>query len=298
MMIEQQTDVLINQLARLAQQAILYEAMLSPKPGLVDTIDSGSHTDMDIYTFLDSAAALYKGFVEFAEAGFRCEGSEKELFQIIRPIGMKCEEDMFAATQKVNTHKGIIFSLGIVLAAVSRYLKENPAALANGFSQEDTNRVFTIIQAMTEGIVQNDFQDLEGKQHLTHGEKLYLQYGFTGIRGEAENGYPVIRDKVLPVMRKEGGGFASRDDLLLEALFLIMASTEDSNVVNRGGISALTYVQEEAQAFLDKGGMRRPEAYLEVAELNEAFIVRNISPGGAADLLSLFIFFAKLENII
>ena len=39
--------------ARLAVRALLYEVITTPKPGLVDRRNSGSHKDMDVFTFMD-----------------------------------------------------------------------------------------------------------------------------------------------------------------------------------------------------------------------------------------------------
>jgi hypothetical protein len=44
-------------IAACAQQALMYEALVTPKPGLVDRSNSGSHTDMDVFTFAASASA-------------------------------------------------------------------------------------------------------------------------------------------------------------------------------------------------------------------------------------------------
>lgn len=298
MMLEIKRTSVAHQLAMLAQQSVLYEAILAPKPGLVDTQDCGAHQDMDIYTFVDSSSALYKGFLAFSEAGLTHEGSPRELFRAIRPIGMECEKDMFTATSSVNTHKGIIFSMGIVLAATGRFCKEKHIACLRGLAEEESDIIFKIIRTMTEGLVKQDFQGLESKQQLTHGEQLYLRYGFTGIRGEAESGYPIVKDTILPMLRATSKDYVSRDALLLDTLLAIMSVAEDSNIVNRGGMDALEWVQQEAAAYLAKGGSRRSEARNELDKMNRAFIERNVSPGGAADLLSLSIFLAKLERLL
>lgn len=55
--------------AQQAVRAILYEVATTPKPGLVDRCNSGSHTDMNFFTFMDSAASLYPYFEACARAG-------------------------------------------------------------------------------------------------------------------------------------------------------------------------------------------------------------------------------------
>lgn len=285
--------------AKLAEEAILTEALLTPKPGLVDAKDSGAHKDMDIFTFIRSAVSLRNGFKEMFLAGARNEIPLNNLLSVIRPIGIEMEKEMFKATDGINTHKGIIFSMGLLLAAFGRKLSED---LSSGESipvlcSQDTDHIFMIIRKITEGLVSKDFRNLEMKEKLTHGEKLYLKYGFTGIRGEAEKGYPVLRDKVLPYLRTMNKRM-SYEETLLEILFLLMNHVEDSNIVTRGGMESLNYVRSRAERFLNDGGMRQQDAYKKLQTMNEEFIHRNLSPGGAADLLSLAIFLGKIEQLL
>ncbi|HSL86579.1 MAG TPA: triphosphoribosyl-dephospho-CoA synthase, partial [Bacteroidales bacterium] len=199
---------LAREAAKLAEEAILTEAVLTPKPGLVDARDSGAHKDMDIFTFLRSAVSLRDGFEEMFMAGYREGISAKELLTDLRPKGMSVEQKMFEATENINTHKGIIFSMGLLLASVGRYIRAVDYSGHNlpVFTQKDTEAVLDNIRTMTEGIVQNDFKDIDQKSSLTHGEKLYVEFGFTGIRGEAEKGYPVVRDFALPMLRESHNG--------------------------------------------------------------------------------------------
>ncbi|MGB4588432.1 MAG: triphosphoribosyl-dephospho-CoA synthase CitG [Clostridiaceae bacterium] len=285
-------------MARYAEEAILSEVVLSPKPGLVDAIDAGAHKDMDIYTFLLSATSLYDGFYDFAKAGLLHEGTRQELFIKIRPIGIEIEKRMFEATGNINTHKGIIFSMGIVLSAAGYYLKDKREDQIEHFNSSDTDAVFMVIREMTEGLVKGDFKNLPQKTKYTHGEILFLKYGFTGIRGEAEEGYPVVRLEVLPKLRALKSEPYTFEEKLLEILLLLMSITEDSNVVSRGGIESLNDVKSQSKLFLEKGGIKNPDARNILKRMNEDFIRKNISPGGSADLLSIAIFFGKLEKIL
>lgn len=285
--------------AKLAEEAILTEALLTPKPGLVDAKDSGAHKDMDIFTFVRSAVSLREGFKEMFLSGAMSPVPRNGLLAVIRPIGIRMEQNMFEATKGINTHKGIIFSMGLLLAALGRLLKEDQFAGERmpSLNPQDTERIFKIIMEITKGLVTKDFRDLEIKENLTHGENLYLKYGFTGIRGEAEKGYPVIRDEVLPYLRERKEKL-SYEETLLEVLFLLMKHVEDSNIVTRGGMESLSYVRSSAERFLHDGGMGQQDAYGKIRHMNEMFIERNLSPGGAADLLSLAIVLGKLEKLL
>lgn len=287
-------------LAKYAQQAVLYEAVLSPKPGLVDPIDAGSHSDMNIFTFIDSASTLYKGFYNFAKIGYKHEGTEEMLFHKIRQSGMELEKKMFDETKGINTHKGIIFSMGLFLSAIAYSIgtaKDNQHV--NDWQASSSNHVFDVVKQMTAGIIENDFKNLHRKDILTNGEKLYLKYGFLGIRGEAEQGYPILRDTVLPVIRQdiERNKYNSKSDLYLDILFLLIANTDDSNIVTRSGIDGLKFAKNKAEDFIIDGGVFQQEADLKIKNINNQFIKRRISPGGSADLLALAIFFSKLERL-
>lgn len=288
-----------NQLAVFAQQSVLYEAILFPKPGLVDSMDKGSHKDMDIFTFMDSSSSLYEGFYQYAKAGITWENSLKKLFEHIRPIGVELEKQMLRETKGINTHKGIIFSMGIFLAATG-YLLKNKIEQNEDFptlTKKETDNIFAIIKEMTCNLVLNDFKDLNLKKYLTNGEKLYLEYGFAGIRGEAEKGYPCIQRLTLPLLRRQNKMYTLSDSLL-EILFSLMSSIEDSNVVHRGGIKALEFVKEKAAEFMDNGGLNQENALKKIEEMNQLFILKNISPGGSADLLIITIFLGKLEKLV
>lgn len=283
-------------MADLATESILFEVILTPKPGLVDAKDAGSHKDMDIFTFVRSAVSISHGFQEFFYAGYDHMDSPDELFSKIRPLGMEVEEKMYGATNSVNTHKGIIFSMGIVLAAIGHYEKDR--TLQGEYTTRDTDEIFDLVRVMTQGLVMKDFMDLMDRSPRTHGERLYIQHGFTGIRGEAEAGYPILKEKALPLLREMKDTNLTLEEKLLETLVLLMAYAEDTNVVTRGGIDALYHVQETAKAFLTSGGVRQAHYREILEEMNLDFKEKNLSPGGAADLLSLAIFFGKLEGLL
>lgn len=283
-------------LTKTAQESILYEAVLQPKPGLVDSLDTGAHQDMDIFTFINSSSSLFAGFYEFAEAGRTHEGTLDELFQTIRPIGIVIEKDMLDATDQVNTHKGAIFSFGIFLAALGYYGQNNSINFRSGLTNCEINEVFDLSQKMTQKSLLNDFNQITNKSLLTNGEKLYVKHGLMGIRGEAINGYPVIRDFALPYFRKLYLSDLTTEEILLKVLLLIMSKTEDSNVINRGGINALSWVQTISNQTLQQVPENKPIPKEKLRDLNQLFINDNLSPGGAADLLALTIFLNKIEK--
>jgi triphosphoribosyl-dephospho-CoA synthase len=280
--------------ASLAQRAILYEVSTTPKPGLVDRDNPGAHKDMDFFTFMASSSALYKGLYECTMEGLNFEEEHHtKLLDRIRKPGIECERTMFEATNGINTHKGIVFSMGILCAVVGKLFKESNRL---NFIIED---ICEEVRKVTKDLTDKDFSEIENKIVLTHGERLYKEYGFKGIRGEVESGFNTVRENAVQSLRAwKSDRNLSMNDLFLELLLKLMAGSEDTNVIIRGGIENLNYVKSISKEFLTEGGIKQPDAKKKLECMNEEFIKRNISPGGSADLLAVTIFLGMLEGII
>ncbi|WP_323633698.1 triphosphoribosyl-dephospho-CoA synthase CitG [Enterobacter hormaechei] len=243
----------------LAAEALWQELELTPKPGLVDRLNNGSHHDMDHTLFLHSIAAITPWFARFAELGeAHAEKPAGEQLRIIRPMGMACEQAMYAATGGVNTHKGGIFALGLLCFAAGRVKNISADSLCCEVSN------------ICRGLVARELGGRSGQ--ATAGERQFQQYGLTGARGEAESGFSTVR-KALAQWKGN-----TLHDLLLR----LMAINQDSNLVSRGGTEGLRYVQDYAQELLANGWDQ--DALL---RMDNALIERNLSPGGSADLLSV-----------
>lgn len=300
-----------EQLARFAAASLVAEARLTPKPGLVDRRTNGAHTDMNLGTFLASAAALEPLFAEYVSAGVRWgraeDGEPAALADELRRIGVRAEHAMFTATDGVNTHKGANFMFALVLGAVGAVLGADGASVGAGaplFSPAETTRTLELVSAMGACLLDRDVRALltsvrTGGAQLTHGEAVYLEQGLKGARGEAARGYPLLTEALLPYFRLRADGRESGDDaseLLLRALVKLMAQLEDTNVVHRGGMGALV----EHRAYcreLDARELNAEQLIEVLVAYDDELTRRNVSPGGAADLLSLGVFFGLLEGV-
>lgn len=277
-----------EQLAAYATRAVLYEVTTSPKPGLVDRYTNGAHDDMDIFTFMSSTSALTKGFSEIGECAHNFNGSGEALFQDLRPIGMAMESSMFKATHGVNTHKGIIFSLSLSIAA---------AVQVNKVSQPTAEKISEYIKSMTRGVSKELHENGETAE-MTHGKEIYKSYGFKGIRGEAEDGFPTVMNYGLETLRIAKDTLSNKNDVFIETLFSIMTVCEDSNIISRHAPETLYEIQLVAKNFLDSGGMSQKNAIEMIEKMDCDFTERNISPGGSADLLVITIFLGLVESLI
>ena len=273
-------------------KSILYEVAASPKPGLVDRYNSGAHKDMDYYTFIRSISVLGPYFYNCTKTGLDFKGDDhRDLLVDIRPIGIIAERDMFKATSGINTHKGIIFSMGIIAAAVGSLFKDLDR---DTFSyREISNRVKLISKDMSKELK----LVYEDKENLTYGEKLYLKYGTKGIRGEVESGFETVINISLPILEKLiFEDIYHINDILVQVLLHLMANTEDSNVLGRHNMGILNYVQGESKKALELGGYFTEEGRAYIQSMDEDFIDKNISPGGSADLLAISLMMYILKN--
>ncbi|MBQ4037389.1 MAG: triphosphoribosyl-dephospho-CoA synthase [Clostridia bacterium] len=76
-------------------------------------------------------------------------------------------------------------------------------------------------------------------------------------------------------------------------LLYIITETEDSNLYRRGGKEEASFAKNEAKALLSAPALSTREALF---LLDDAFVERNLSPGGAADLLALTEFLHLAEE--
>ena len=264
-----------------AYLALMQEVSTTPKPGLVDKHNRGAHPDMDIRHFFASATALRPFFCRFVEQGYLTrDDAPTETFNKIRSIGTEAEKAMFSATHGVNTHKGAIFSLGLLCAAAGRLDPENwqPEAILNEASK------------MVAGVVKNDFAGVTAETAKTAGEKLYVRHGITGIRGQAEAGFPAVREQGLPMLREGLKNGLSLNDAGAITLLHLLTVTEDTNIIHRSDIQTLKAVQTEITEMLSHNPFP-DKASLET--LDKQFVDKNLSPGGTADLLAVtyYLFF-------
>lgn len=270
-------------ISEFAIQALIYEVSCYPSPGLVSPVSTGAHKDMDFYTFIDSTSVLSKYFMLFVQEGYS-DKNYKEIFERIRIIGIEAENDMFVKTKGVNTHKGMLFLIGVICAAIGKVFKE----------KENFNQIKHVIKEMTKGIVDKELTNLKNKDELSHGEKLYIKYNTEGIRGEVERGLPTVFDFSLRLYKESKK--LSINDKLVHTLIGIMQICDDSTIIHRHSIEILEEVKEKSREIFSLGGMKSEIGQKKIYSLCDEFVERNISPGGSADLLGATVFLDLVEE--
>ena len=286
------------QISALATRALLEEVAVTPKPGLVDRANNGAHRDMDFSGFQASAAALSgywgKCFFEAAwrnSTGRNCPQAASDIelqtpaetFAALRSLGKQAERDMLSATGGVNTHKGAIFTLGVLCGAIGRLW-----AAENGFPEPEA--ILDEAAAMTRETLE---QELPGAHWNTAGEGLYRKYGVRGIRGEVADGLPSVREVGLPTFRGLLAEGLDRNHAAAVTLLHLIARVEDTNLLHRGGPAGAAWARQAAADLVAREPIPPLEA---IAALDAAFIRRNLSPGGCADLLAVTLFLDSINN--
>ncbi len=268
--------------AELVTHALLDEVYTTPKPGLVDRSNNGSHRDMSVETFERSAAALTPYWERCVEIGQMTANELPETtFSQLRTAGLDAENAMFAATGGVNTHKGAIFTLGTVCGALGRLWRAEAPC-------RDTNAILQACAAMTKSAANDVFAALSTRSETakTAGERLYLEHGLRGIRGEVAEGLPAVSETALPTFRRALDAGFSRNDAGVYALLALIARGTDTNMVSRGGIVLAKAAADEAALLLRSGF----PTMAQIEALDRSFIAQNLSPGGCADLLAVAYF--------
>lgn len=259
-----------DHMAQQAVKALMYEVAVTPKPGLVDRWDNGAHKDMDFFTFIDSSTALYDYFRKCALKAIEMSDTTPEmLFSNLRFIGIEAEAKMFSNTKGVNTHKGAIFSLGIITAAAA-FLSENMQPVT-------ADNILDTCSKMA----QLSLADFDTETHKSFGKSLYEKQKIKGIRGQAAAGYPDVKP-ALELLKNSICAGDSINTSGLKALCMLMSTVEDTNVIKRSDTAALAEMGRQAKNILAEGNF---EQKFEI--LNRQFIEKNISPGGCADLLAI-----------
>ena len=266
-----------GQLAELARQALVAEVELTPKPGLVDRRGAGAHSDLSLDLMRQSAAAIAPYFEAMGDSA-QSMPFDRGLRTEVAAIGRAAESAMLQATNGSNAHKGAIWILGLLVTAASRGIDLNPAAIA-----QDAAFLARL-------------PDRAQPQLLSHGEMVRARYGATGARGEAFAGFPHVLHVGLPTLRAERNRARTETNSRLWALLNIMARLEDTCVLYRGGAEGLAIVQKGASDALLAGGPGSVAGELAMLRLDQELLIRNISPGGAADLLAATLFLDASEQ--
>jgi triphosphoribosyl-dephospho-CoA synthase len=223
--------------------------------------------------------ALWPAFKEIAEAAIEFGEVGLPLREAVGQIGRDGEHAMLATTNGVNTHRGAIWALGLLVAA---------AALE---PQSSTAGAMTLRAARLALL-----DDRYAPRPLSHGAQVAQRYGARGAREEAQLGFPAVIQRALPQLKRSRAAGHGEQNARLDALLAIMTNLADTCVLYRAGEQGLQTMQLGAQAVLEAGGSASLAGRRCLHELDEQLIALNASPGGAADLLAACLFIDRIES--
>jgi triphosphoribosyl-dephospho-CoA synthase len=266
-----------RQLASLAKDALIAEAELTPKPGLVDRRGSGTHTDLSLEIMRRSANTIELFFARMAAAATDSP-IDGTLRAVLGAIGREAETAMLKATKGSNSHKGAIWILGLLVAGASSQLDVTATRVA-----ECANQIARL-------------PDHARIQPVSHGEAMCVRYGTTGARGEACAGFPHVVHVGLPGLAAARAYGLTEEQSRLHALLHIMASLDDTCVLYRGGAEGLQFVKKCARRVLEAGGPGCAAGEEAFSRFDRELSVKRISPGGSADLLAATLFLDALNE--
>ena len=272
-------------IAHLATQALQAELDTTPKPGLVDKDNNGAHRDMNYALMQRSIDTLHPYFVKLAMLG--CADA-LPTHTSIRDIGIEAEKAMLSATNGVNTHKGALFSMGLAVVAAAHEERKIAANEEQILKERNGGEYVLVSLQTTIKALAASFPNTNG----THGSKAkLLSKGTTAIKGALDNareGYEMLFAEWLPFYierRKEHDAYT-----LHKTLLRIMCDLDDTNVIYRTDLATAEEVKQEARALLDNFSKAA------LKDMDRRYTARNISPGGAADMLSLTIFIGSIQT--
>lgn len=257
-------------IARLALRSLHAELTLYPKPGLVSPVDNGSHRDMNAATFMRSLFSLRHYFARITRAG-----TELAPFATLKRLGVQAEQRMLAATGGINTHRGAIFCLGMLCAAIGACRARHIALSAAAIRTQ-------LLHEWGAGLAQH----MQVEQRASHGLCAADRHGASGAREEAALGLPSVFEVALPALLRTLDAGRTVQHAQTDALFALMAHVSDTNVFHRGGPEGAALVRQHAQQFVAAGGTADPRWMARALDCHRVFVEQRLSPGGAADLLA------------
>ena len=267
-----------ERLADRAVRALVAEALLTPKPALVDQRGRGAHHDLDLGRLLRSAEALRGSFHRMA---LHATGREPDLAlrETLGAIGREAEQLMLCATGGSNAHRGAIWVLGLLVAALACARAQRTAGTIAGIAA---------------GLAR--LPDRNAPHVPSNGSRACVRFGVSGARGEAAAGFPHVLEVGLPALRRARGGGGDETCARLDALMAIMASLVDTCLLHRGGWPAVGAAQRGARRVLAHGGTATAAGWRALLALDAELLRRHASPGGCADLLAACLFLDDVQS--
>jgi triphosphoribosyl-dephospho-CoA synthase len=255
----------ISEIKRFADALVMgatMELYLTPKPGLVDLADCGSHPDLSLSMMERS---LHYLAVYMEELMNSLVGGED--FARQAAIGRRTEKKMLAGLGS-NTHKGYIFLSGLFLVAKWRSISDYGQPLRD-----------SIVSLAQEFFAQQ-------REISTKGHRARERFGAGGIVQEALNGLPALFDEALPAYLEAMKRHGCHSLASFAMMGRLMQRVEDTTSLHRCGTLGLARVRRDGrrlEEMIEAGEDYLPFLYT----INREYIRMNLTMGGVADMMGL-----------
>ena len=264
-------------LAQWAFEALVDEALLTPKPGLIDLRGQHAHSDMSLALMCTSAHTLKPWFEAMAHTAVQHRG----LFAWrarLGALGREAEHAMLNVTGGVNTHRGAIWALGLLVAAANRPAPSLAAITHQAAQLARCPDLFAPAQPPNKGAI------------------ACKRYRVNGARGQAQAGFPHVTRIGLPTLQQRRNAGHNEQQARLDTLLALIATLDDTCLLSRAGPTALARMQAGARQVLQLGGSATAGGRSALTALNAMAQKQRLSPGGAADLLAATLFLSRLQQ--
>ncbi len=271
------------------ESSLIDEILLTPKPGLVD--DYGDKDEREKALFLKSAQTISPYMTDLFFKGYDWKYEPEFLYDEILPIGIEAKKAMYESTDGYDTHKGMIFTMGIICTAAGYDLASR--------GENHITSILSIAESIMKEPMRQFYENLKGNKPTTQGERFYAMYGVKGIRGEAEEGFPIIRRVSYPAMieyRRKYPDPEQNGSILINVLLHIMTALEDTCVISASDPGGLRWLQNRARYILALGGAFTREGMDELWDWKEDCDRINISPSGSGDILASTLFLWRISG--
>ncbi len=238
------------------------ELYLTPKPGLVDLLDNGSHPDLSI-PLMEQSIGIVGDYLKAIVASLRSD----EPFVCQRDLAIRAERRLYDELG-TNTHKGYIFLSGMLLIA------RHHAGIADETAVRQSLSIIT-----------RTFFDTAA-QTGSNGERVRREYQTSGIVGEAISGYPSLFDAALPAFRSAFARHGCATTASFAMMARLMQTVDDTTTLHRAGPDGLQRVREDGRR-LEGLIAERGDAVAFLEKLNDRYKVLNLTIGGVADMLGM-----------
>jgi len=238
------------------------ELYLTPKPGLVDLADCGSHADLSV-PLMEQSIGIVGDYLEEIVVSLKAD----EPFYRQKEIALRAELQL-KEELGTNTHKGFIFLSGMLLIARRRAAAPDEMEIRRSLSM----------------ISETFFSHSETTN--TNGERVRKRFSAGGIVQEAIAGYPSLFDEALPAFRRAYAQHACVTTASFAMMARLMQSVEDTTTLHRAGPEGLMRVRQDGKAL--EGIIADGGDFLScLQEINREYVRLNITIGGVADMLGL-----------